>query len=153
MTTVWNPNLLAVAGLIITACGLGLLAKGLLSAVSSGASARHVAAKTRVDLGFAAPMLILGLVVLASAQFVSAGPTPAITSLLLAAAFGLLLYGLIESSLVESMVAIPEATSTKLKLIAPPASQMAPVPEVVVAAVDTGPAERPPTHAIAAKSS
>jgi hypothetical protein len=68
MATVWDPNLLAVAGLIITACGLGLLGRAVLSAVSaSSASAPHAASKARVDLAFAAPMLLADIFAIASA--------------------------------------------------------------------------------------
>ncbi len=147
MTTVWNPNLLTVAGLIIMACGLGLLGKALLSAVSAvTASAPRAAAKARVDLSFAAPMLLAGLFVLASAQFVSSSLNPLITSLLLAAAFALLLYAMIEDSIVERLANAPaEATGKTLKLIAPPVmAASAPAPEITAAPTEATPADAIP---------
>lgn len=150
MTTVWNPNLLAVTGLIITACGLGLLGKALLSAVSTETAVAHrAAAKTRVDLSFAAPMLLAGIFVLASAQFVSSGLTPMITSILLVAAFALLLYALLEGSIVDGLVAAPaEATATTLKLIAPPPVTSAPSrPEAPATPPEPSQADPVPAHA------
>jgi hypothetical protein len=122
MTTVGNPNLIAAAGLIIVACGLGLFGRAVLSAVSGDVyTAGRAAAKTRVDLAFAAPMLLTGIIVLAGALFVSSGITPMITLLLLSVAFALLIYALLEGSIVEALAATPaEVSGAKLKLIAPP---------------------------------
>lgn len=121
MIAIWNPNLLAAAGIIIIACGLGLFAKAMLSAVSGSiGGSRRAVAQTRVDLAFAAPILLLGLVTLAAAQFVASGLNPALTTLLLATAFALLLYALGEGSLVERALGVPaEAAPQRLKLIAP----------------------------------
>ncbi|MCB1519078.1 MAG: hypothetical protein KDJ37_00720 [Hyphomicrobiaceae bacterium] len=141
MSTVWNPNLLAVAGLIVTACGTGFLGKAILSTTSmmqDPVIARRAKAQTRVDLAFGLPMLLAGFVILASAQFVALGPTPFITALLLLAAFALLVYGGIEGNIVEALVGPDEAKAapSKLKLIAPPAT-MAPAVGPVEASADS----------------
>lgn len=129
MVTIYNPNILAVAGLIITACGLGFLAKAILASTLTGAETaapRRAAATARVDLAFAAPVIILGILTMAAAQFVSSALSPVITALLLATAFALLLYAGYEALLVDGDAAQSNAAqsqpSARLKLIAAPAT-------------------------------
>ncbi|MFN3868724.1 MAG: hypothetical protein ACK4MF_06625 [Hyphomicrobiaceae bacterium] len=128
MVTIYNPNILAVAGLIITACGLGFLAKAILAstmtASADAAHAKRAAAAARVDLAFAAPVIIAGIVTMAAAQFVSSALSPVITALLLAMAFGLVLYAGYEALLTDSgatsAAAAQAAGASRLKLIAAP---------------------------------
>jgi len=128
MVTIYNPNILAVAGLIITACGLGFLAKAILAstmaATADASQPKRDAATARVDLAFAAPVIIAGIVTMAAAQFVSSALSPIITALLLATAFALVLYAGYESLLADSGTTTTHAAQTpaasRLKLIAAP---------------------------------
>lgn len=127
MVTIYNPNVLAAAGLIIMACGLGLLAKSVLSSSSleDGPRLKRAHAASRIDLAFAVPFLVAGIVALAASQFVLSGLTPWITAILLLAAFGLVLYAGYEGLMVDGNPALAvvdaAAPASRLKLIAAPA--------------------------------
>lgn len=124
MSVVWNPNLLAVAGVMMTMAGLALFAKAILvePAATTNDAIRRAMAQRRVDLGFALPLAMSGLLAIGSAQLVSVGPTPFIVVLLLVLAFTLLLYAMLEATLVDVMVADAayQPSQSKLALIAPP---------------------------------
>ncbi len=89
-------------------------------------------------------MLLAGIFAIASPQFVSSSLNPLITSILLAAAFALLLYALLEGFIVEGPMANP--ADTKLKLIAPPATSAPSLPETSARTVEPSLADATPAH-------
>lgn len=120
MTVVWNPNLLAVAGVMMTMAGLGLLARAVLLG-SDGADSQHVLAQRRVSMCFAVPLGMLGLLVMGAAEVVSIGLTPFVVITMLALAFTLLMFAALESTLADRLVAkaTTHAAPPRLALIAP----------------------------------
>lgn len=120
MTVVWNPNLLAVTGIMMTMAGLGFLARAILLG-SDGPDAQHALAQRRVSTWFAVPLGMLGLLAMGAAQVVSMGLTPFVVITMLALAFTLVMFAALESTLVDAAVA--EATSRaappRLALVAP----------------------------------
>ncbi len=120
MTVVWNPNLLAVAGVMMTMAGLGFLARAVLLG-SDGSDAQLALAQRRVSTWFAVPLGMIGLLALGAAQVVSLGLTPFVVITMLALAFTLLMYAALESTLVDAVVAKATARSAppRLALIAP----------------------------------
>jgi hypothetical protein len=121
MTVVWNPNLLAVAGVMLTMAGLGLLARAVLAG-TEGDEAKRIAARRRVDIWFAVPLGMLGLAMIGAAQVVSVGLTPFVVITMLALAFTLILYAMIEGSLVEALTgeSLARRHQPRLAQIAPP---------------------------------
>jgi hypothetical protein len=104
MTSIANPNWLAIAAAFFIVCGLGILARAFLAGAteSSDAEQRRIASgQKQVNLWLGAPLLGIGFFAQAASQL---GTTPLnafITIMLLTLAFGLLLYGCLEETLVD----------------------------------------------------
>ena len=106
MTPTPDHNWLIIAGALFALSGTALLGKAFLSyldAPQSGALPETKRNEARVASWLGLPMLGLGFFSQAAGQVATASLSPLVTSFMLALAFTLLLYGMLESSFVDHL--------------------------------------------------
>lgn len=128
MSTIANPNWLAISAAFVAVSGIGILARAAISGVGEHASedARISAANRRsVNTYIGAPLTALGFIMHAMSQMTAPTFSVFFTVVMLTLAFGLLLYGCLEHSLADRFTIAKEAVKPqpRLQLIAPPAAE------------------------------
>jgi peptidoglycan/LPS O-acetylase OafA/YrhL len=123
MTSIANPNWLAVSAAFFIISGLGIVARAFLAgtADSSDPEQRRLAAGQRqVNTWLGTPLLGIGFFTHALSQLGSSPLNAFITIMLLALAFGLLMYACLEHTLVDLYreQSAPKQKVAKLAVIA-----------------------------------
>lgn len=111
MTLVSNPNGLLVASALFALAGLAVLARAFFTAYAAPAHSDDKAQQknqAKVALLFGMPMLAAGLFLNAAGQFATGPMGAGLTCLLLALAFTLLVYAMMESSLADEMASLEQ---------------------------------------------
>lgn len=107
MSSLANPNWLAVGAAFFSMCGAGLLTRALLKGTTSSLDAearRRADAVRKVAVAAGAPLLAIGLFLQAVSQFATAALTPQMTFVMLVLAFIMLLYGCLEQTFVDTLL-------------------------------------------------
>lgn len=123
MTSIANPNWLAVSAAFFILSGLGILARAFLAGNDEGteeAQRGTAYGQRQVNTWLGAPLLGAGLFMHALSQLGSASLNPFITIMLLTLAFGLLLYACLEDTFVDLYRerSVPKQRPAKLAVIA-----------------------------------
>lgn len=136
MSSIPDPNWIAVTAALLSACGIGFLAKTVMteSHPSSSAEQRSQdAAQRRVSMTMGAPLLGAGLFTHALSQLATSTLNPLIVCLLLGLAFSLLIYAAVEDLAVDAVQnsTRPARSPARLALL-PPATATETLREVAV---------------------
>jgi hypothetical protein len=130
MSSIANPNWLAVGAALFGMCGTGLLTKALLQGSSNStdsADRQRAAAVKQVSATAGAPILGIGVFMHALSQVATASLSPLLTSILLGLAFLMLLYACLEDLAIETLIGEKDTVRKAPRLaLLPPAT-----PEVV----------------------
>lgn len=150
MTSLATPHGLAVAGALFMLSGLAILGAALLNRTTLATlkTSFDTPAKLGVAAGFALPMLAFGLFLQAAGNMVDVSMGPGLTALLLALAFGLVLYATMDETIADALerrAVRPAATTAAQAPAAAATSLPAPVRDAIT---DAGKAE--PSKAAAA---
>lgn len=137
MSTIADPNWLAVSASLFAMCGTGFLVNAFVKGdnPSTDTEARNkTIAERDLSIAFGVPLLGIGVLLHAVSQIAHAHLSPLITSMLLALAFLLLMFLALDDLLIDAMRQKnqPRQKTPKLALIAPPSP--APAVESVAAA-------------------
>lgn len=142
MSTIANPNWLAITAAFVMVTGVALLARAAIcgSADAPAEQQRLLAASRRsLNTYLGGASLAVGTFMHIASQMTAPGLNFMLIVFSLLLAFGLLLYACLEDLWVENMVPVKEAkqAAPRLQLIAPPAPALAAEPRepVVTAAL------------------
>lgn len=136
MSTIAEPNWLAVSASLFALCGTGFLVnafvKGNNPSTDPDVRNRSVAERD-LSTAFGVPLLGIGVLLHAVSQIAHAQLSPLITSMLLALAFALLMFLALDDLIIDAIRQKnqPRQKAPKLALIAPPTA--APAVEAVAA--------------------
>ena len=135
MTSMPDQNWLIIVGALFSLSGIALLGKAFwafLDAPASGGQSVLKRNEARVASWFGLPMLGIGFFSQAAGQMTTAHSSPLTTCFMLALALTLLLYGMLEANLVESISAPAMAKPETPRIALPPPNRM----EVIETTVD-----------------
>lgn len=105
MSSVSDPNWLAIASVFFILIGLGIVARAFLPAAMGLSEAEKISkadSHRAVNLGLGVPVLGIGFLLNAMSHMGSVSLTPFMIGVMLALAFGLLLYGSLEHWLADA---------------------------------------------------
>ena len=144
MSTIANPNWLAITAAFVMVSGVGILARAAICRAADGASddQRAVADNRRaLNTNIGGGTLALGTFMHIASQMTAPSLNFMMVAFALTLAFGLLLYAFMEHSLAESLFPAREPAkqpAPRLQLIAPPVAELreaqANAPRVIEAA-------------------